>query len=69
MNRLKKLLRGCKRKIAGTLAVVLAVSGIAVPMPAHGSEIWPQKSTAPFYCLDGGKGWKSTDRYEIYKFD
>ncbi|MBQ5660791.1 MAG: hypothetical protein IIV18_05570, partial [Lachnospiraceae bacterium] len=69
MNRLKKLLKGCKRKIAGTLAVVLAVSGIAVPIPAHGSEIWPQKSTAPFYCLDGGKGWKSTDRYEIYKFD
>ncbi|MBQ7795886.1 MAG: hypothetical protein IJ374_04925, partial [Lachnospiraceae bacterium] len=55
--------------IAGLLALVLGVSGISVPVPALGSNVWPQKSTAPFYCLDGGKGWKASDRYEIYKYD
>lgn len=69
MERLKKLVRAGRRSIAGILAIVLTISGITAPIPVHGSEIWPQKSTAPFYCLDGGKGWKSTDRYEIYQFD
>lgn len=69
MKLMKRLTKAGKRGIAGVLAVVMAISGIGVPMPSLGSEIWPQKSTAPFYCLDGGKGWKSTDRYEIYKYD
>lgn len=69
MRWMKRLTGTGKRWIAGGLAVVMAISGIGVPMPSLGSEIWPQKSTAPFYCLDGGKGWKSTDRYEIYRYD
>ena len=48
--------------------MVLAISAIGIPVPAMGSEVWPQKSTAPYYCLDGGKGWKASDRYEIYLY-
>lgn len=58
-----------RRWIAGALAVFLGIPALPGPSPAQASEIWPQKSTAPFYCLDGGKGWKSTDRYEIYQYD
>ena len=49
--------------------MVLAISTIGIPVPAMGSEVWPQKSTAPYYCLDGGKGWKASDRYEIYLYN
>ena len=61
--------KAVKRWTAGILAVLLVIPALPGPSPARASEIWPQKSTAPFYCLDGGKGWKSTDRYEIYRYD
>ena len=61
--------KAVKRWPAGILAVLLVLPALPGPSPARASEIWPQKSTAPFYCLDGGKGWKSTDRYEIYRYD
>ena len=44
-------------------------SGDSTPVPSEASDVWPQKSTAPYYCLDGGKGWKKVDRYDMYKFD
>ncbi len=69
MERLGRWLKLSKRKLAGFMAVVLAISAIGIPVPVMGSEIWPQKSTAPYYCLDGGKGWKASDRYEIYQYD
>ena len=62
-------MRVSRRITAGALAFVLSVSGIAIPSPAYGSNVWPQKSTAPFYCLDGGKSWRAADRYEIYEYD
>lgn len=67
----KKRMKTGKRIIAGILAVIMAVGGICIPAPypSFGSEVWPQKSTAPFYCIDGGKSWRSSDRYEIYKYD
>lgn len=70
MEQRKKTKKG-KRIIAGILAVFMAFSGIAV-LPVEttfASEVWPQKSTAPFYCIDGGKSWRSSDRYEIYQYD
>lgn len=69
MERLERGIRLWKRRLAGIMAVVVTITAIGIPVPAMGSEVWPQKSTAPFYCLDGGKGWKSSDRYEIYKYD
>ncbi len=69
MERLDRWLRTGKRRLAGLMAVVLAISTIGIPVPVMGSEVWPQKSTAPYYCLDGGKGWKASDRYEIYQYD
>ena len=42
-----------RRKIAGFLALVIFLSALGMPIPAEASEIWPQKATAPFYCLDG----------------
>ncbi len=68
MERISRWGRIWRRRIAGILAVVIACTAIGVPVPVMGSEVWPQKSTAPFYCLDGGKGWKATDRYEIYQY-
>ena len=60
-----------RRWIAGFLAVIMTITGVGIPLPfpSEASDIWPQKSTAPFYCLDGGKGWKKVDRYGMYKFD
>ena len=60
-----------RRWIAGFLAVIMTITGVGIPLPfpSEASDIWPQKSTAPFYCLDGGKGWKKVDRYDMYKFD
>lgn len=60
-----------KRILAGLLAVIMIITGVGVPLPfpSEASDIWPQKSTAPFFCLDGGKGWKKVDRYDMYKFD
>ena len=69
MERLGRWLRVGKRRLAGLMAVILVISSIGIPVPAMGSEIWPQKSTAPYYCLDGGKGWKASDRYEIYLYN
>ena len=60
-----------KKITAGILAAVTAAAsvGIPFPMPSQASEIWPQKATEPFYCIDGGKGWRQVDRYENYKYD
>ena len=60
-----------RRWLAGFLAVIMTITGVGIPLPfpSEASDIWPQKSTAPFYCLDGGKGWKKVDRYDMYKFD
>ncbi len=69
MERLGRWLRAGKRKLAGLMAMVLVISTIGIPVPAMGSDVWPQKSTAPYYCLDGGKGWKASDRYEIYLYN
>lgn len=69
MKEWKKIWRIRKQIVAGMLAVVMGISGCMVPIPAYGSNIWPQKSTAPFYCLDGGKSWRASDRYEIYQYD
>lgn len=51
-----------RRWIAGFLAVIMTITGVGIPLPfpSEASDIWPQKSTAPFYCLDGGKGWKKS---------
>ena len=62
MERLGRCLRAGKRKLAGLMAVILVISSIGIPVPAMGSEVWPQKSTEPYYCLDGGKAWKASDR-------
>ena len=45
------------------MAAVLLALAVPFPLPARASSVWPQKATAPFYCLDGGKGWKQVDRY------
>lgn len=58
-----------KRLTAAGLAAVLFLSSTVWTVPVRGSDIWPQKATAPFYCLDGGKGWQKADRYDNYKFD
>lgn len=60
-----------KRITAGFLAAVLTVTGVGIPfpLPSQASDIWPQKATAPFYCIDGGKSWRQADRYENYKYD
>ena len=60
-----------KRITAGFLAAVLTVTGAGIPfpLPSQASDIWPQKATAPFYCIDGGKSWRQADRYENYKYD
>ena len=69
MKKIRKFSRVRKRIAAGALAFVMGVSGIVVPSPVYGSNVWPQKSTAPFYCLDGGKSWRAADRYEIFEYD
>lgn len=51
------------------MAAVLLALAVPFPLPARASSVWPQKATAPFYCLDGGKGWKQVDRYDIYEYD
>ena len=60
-----------RRWLAGFLAVIMTITGVGIPLPfpSEASDEWPQKSTAPYYCLDGGKGWKKVDRYDMYKFD
>lgn len=58
-----------KRWMSGIMAAVLLASAAEFPLPAQASDVWPQKATTPFFCLDGGKGWKETDRYDIYKYD
>ena len=58
-----------KRGMSLALAAVLLVLAVPFPLPARASSVWPQKATAPFYCLDGGKGWKQVDRYDIYEYD
>ena len=49
-----------RRWLAGFLAVIMTITGVGIPLPfpSEASDVWPQKSTAPYYCLDGGKGWK-----------
>lgn len=69
MKKRKKIWKFGKRMLAGMMAIVTGISGSVIPIPAYGSNIWPQKSTAPFYCLDGGKSWRASDRYEIYQYD
>ena len=71
MKAVERLIAGRKRLAAGMLAAALAIlgGGIPFPMKAQASDIWPQKSTAPFYCLDGGKSWRASDRYGNYKYD
>ena len=56
-----------KKITAGILAAVTAAAsvGIPFPMPSQASEIWPQKATEPFYCIDGGKGLE--DRWTVMK--
>jgi hypothetical protein len=56
--------KGLRRGIAGVTAAAVFFSGTVFRLPAGASNIWPQKSTAPFYCIDGGKPWRSSDRYE-----
>ena len=51
------------------MAAALLALAVPFPLPARASSVWPQKATAPFYCLDGGKGWKQVDRYDIYEYD
>ena len=60
-----------RRWLAGFLAIIMTITGVGIPLPfpSEASDVWPQKSTAPYYCLDGGKGWKKVDRYDMYKFD
>ena len=69
MGQLKRLWNMRKRAVAWVLVVVMGIGGMMDAVPVYGSNVWPQKSTAPFYCLDGGKAWKAADRYEIYKYD
>jgi len=61
--------KSVKRGMALVMAAVLLVLAVPFPLPARASSVWPQKATAPFYCLDGGKGWKQVDRYDIYEYD
>ena len=56
--------KGLRRGIAGVTAAAVFFSSTVFRLPAGASNIWPQKSTAPFYCIDGGKPWRSSDRYE-----
>ena len=58
-----------KQWTAGIMAAVILCSSAGFPFPAQASDVWPQKATAPYYCLDGGKGWQQADRYDIYKYD
>ena len=69
MRKRNKVWKIRKRIVAGGLAFAIGVSGITVPVPAYGSSIFPQKSTAPFYCLDGGKSWRAADQYKLYEYD
>lgn len=57
------------RFISGTMAGVLIFTNIVCMLPIKASDVWPQKATAPFYCIDSGKGWQTVDRYDNYKFD
>ena len=66
---MKQLWKKGKRKISGLMAAIIFLSSVRITIPAQASDIWPQKATAPFYCLDGGKGWKTVDRYDNYKYD
>ena len=61
--------KSVKRGTALVMAAVLLALAVPFPLPARASSVWPQKATAPFYCLDGGKGWKQVDRYDIYEYD
>lgn len=56
--------RRTRRILSGLLAVLMLASDMAFCLPAGASDIWPQKDTAPFYCMDGGKAWRISDRYE-----
>mgnify|MGYP000284895681 CR=1 FL=1 len=59
-----------RRWLAGFLAVIMTITEWGFhSRSSEASDVWPQKSTAPYYCLDGGKGWKKVDRYDMYKFD
>lgn len=57
------------RSAAGIMAGVLVFTNIVCMLPIKASDVWPQKATAPFYCIDAGKGWQKVDRYGNYKFD
>ena len=48
--------KSVKRGTALVMAAVLLALAVPFPLPARASSVWPQKATAPFYCLDGGKG-------------
>ena len=61
--------KSVKRGTALVMAAVLLALAVPFPLPARASSVWPQKATAPFYCLDGGRGWKQVDRYDIYEYD
>lgn len=60
-----------RRIISGILAIIMTITGVGIPLPfpSNASDIWPQKSTVPYYCIDGGKGWKKVDRYDLYQYD
>ncbi len=57
-----------RRWLAGFLAVIMTITEWGFHSFPSRHRMWPQKSTAPYY-LDGGKGWKKVDRYDMYKFD
>ena len=69
MDWLKKLWKMKKRMMAWILIVTIGTGNIWNTIPAYGSNVWPQKSTAPYYCLDGGKSWRATDQYASYQYD
>ena len=66
---MKQLWKKGKRKLSGLMAAVIFLSSVRITIPAQASDIWPQKATAPYFCIDGGKGWKTVDRYDNYKYD
>lgn len=65
----KNLRKMGKRMTAWILAITIGTGNLWSAVPAYGSNVWPQKSTAPYYCLDGGKSWRAMDQYASYQYD
>ena len=65
----KNLRKMGKRMTAWILAITIGTGNLWSAVPAYGSNVWPQKSTAPYYCLDGGKSWRAMDQYANYQYD